>query len=226
MEEHFRTPEFPKSQGRPWPDFCGIPPWHLPDSHGFHDWNPTWTWKTRLPDWALGNCKRRVFFNIFDVTCFLHGDFGLSSEIDVFLYQFLYEVDQLSIIMVLNYVFIICVYPLFFKSYFSSWFISYVVFIIKFPKLLTPRKINMEPENTPPFQRKIIWTKPSFSGSISNLPGRKLFPTLCHFINGCQLGSFIKKANWMIICHQFHLVREPENNRVISDISSDRACDC
>ena len=32
--------------------------------------------------------------------------------------------------------------------------------------LITP-EINMEPENTSPLEiRKIIWTKPSFSGSI------------------------------------------------------------
>ena len=33
-------------------------------------------------------------------------------------------------------------------------------------KTYTPRKIDMEPENTGPLEfRKIIWTKPSFSGS-------------------------------------------------------------
>jgi len=68
MEEHFRTPEFPKSQGRPWPDF-------LEYLHGISltlmasmTFFPTWT-PTRLPDWALGNCKRRVF-NVFDVAVF------------------------------------------------------------------------------------------------------------------------------------------------------------
>ena len=67
---------------------------------------------------------------------FLHGDFGLSSEIDVFLYQFLYEVDQLNIIMVLNCVFIMCL-SAFFKSYFQAKFHRICCFFIKIPKLLT-----------------------------------------------------------------------------------------
>ena len=42
-------------------------------------------------------------------------------------------------------------------------------------QLNTPRKTNMEPEIFNPWKRKIIWTKPSFSGSMLIFGGVKNF---------------------------------------------------
>ena len=123
------------------------------------------------------------------------------AKLMCFLYQVLYEVDQLNIIMVLNYAFVMCL------SFFQIIFLMSLIissshilfFIIKFPKLLTPRKTNTEPVSFHPVENKENHL-PNHHSQVPavNLPGCKLFQTSCHFINGCFFGSFIYIAHWVI----------------------------
>ena len=107
-----------------------------------------------------------------------------------------------------------CVYP-FFNHIFDILITieSHILFfIIQFPKLLTARKMENKENHLPNHH---------FQVRAVNLPGCKLFQTLCHFINDCFFWFlYILPIGWFFC----HLPTNWGNQKqpLISDISSDK----